>query len=246
MQNLGEILGLTAAEESAYLCCLQQGPLSVTEIATITGGKRPTLYPVLRSLADRRYLVVVPRGKRMLYDAAPPSVFRQALQRRAQDLETLLPDLERRRLGERVLPEVTVVRPEGVADLYERVYASMERGERVWFLTSIADVDASAPWVLDRYRDALARTAKPDVRELIRWDAAGKAYLRRIRAMGFAHPCRLLPKTMQVSNDIVIFGSVAAILSFSRRQWGVEIAEKHIAASMRTLYEGLWAGAIAR
>jgi len=64
-------LGLSKAESLVYLSCLENGELSVVEIAQITGIARTTLYTPINALLKNKLLSQIVRKKRKLLRSAP-------------------------------------------------------------------------------------------------------------------------------------------------------------------------------
>lgn len=229
-------------EETVYMHCLQNGPISISDLAKNTDIKRPTLYALVRHLSRQGYLSTTHVGKRILYDAVAPTVFEEHMARQTEELKERMPSLTSARQKTQILPDISIVgNDNGLRKMYTSIYKRVSEGEEICFLTSVDDAERYAPWVLQGYLTSVRSALYPQVRELLRWDNAGKTYARNIRAAGFTHPCGLLKKGIHIRNDLILWKNNVVLVSFQKRPWALHINNPLIFSTMQALFDLAWA-----
>ena len=121
-----EALGLTEAETRTYLAILE-GPGSVASIARAAGLRRSAVYAAIPRLEAS----ALPRGKRRLYVAEPPTRLQALASRNLEGIAALLPalDLIYRRPGG--VPTVRMVQGvEAIRALHDHMVDVLGRGEQ--------------------------------------------------------------------------------------------------------------------
>ncbi len=87
-------LGLSQHEAEVYLCLLQNGPLSPTDIAHKTGIKRPNVYAIAQTLEQKGLLYYQLVNKRKLLTAADPENIQDLVKQKLDLATSLLPHLK--------------------------------------------------------------------------------------------------------------------------------------------------------
>lgn len=105
-----EEIGLSEKEASVYIALLQVDAAPIHDIATKTGIKRTTVYPVLESLQKKGLVSETQKDKKVLFQAAPPErletyVERQKIlfEEKTKRLKDIIPQMKsiQREQGER-------------------------------------------------------------------------------------------------------------------------------------------------
>jgi sugar-specific transcriptional regulator TrmB len=151
-------LGLTPHESAAYLALLDGGPASLSELAARTGLHRALLYRAIPSLEEAGLVSVAPHGRRRRFAAESPERLRASFDELSAGLETLLPELERRRVAKSPRPEVRFTTgPHAIADVMEDMVRSLKNGDVYMRYSSrreSTDVERYLPASYRRLRDA--------------------------------------------------------------------------------------------
>lgn len=239
IQPLLQKLGFTPKETIVYLACLEHGPDTISNLARLSGLKRPNLYNVIHGLLAKGYVVLFRRNKKTLYDAERPKKLLTSIRARANELEQSLPELEAIRNKIQEEPNIQIYESsESVKNLYDQVYDYLNPREEVCFLTSVEDIIQNLPQVLDAYLAKVRKNHK--VRELIPDNHEGRKYAKLLRNKGLNHEVRLLPDQFPVFNDLVIYDHRLIIASFKKRIHAAFFQNKEIFQTMKALYEWAW------
>jgi len=91
--ELLEKIGLDKKQAKVYLASLEFGPTSIANLAIKSGIKRTTIHEFIDELVDQGYIIKTFKGKRKLYNAAPPETLETIWQRQNEIIKKLLPDL---------------------------------------------------------------------------------------------------------------------------------------------------------
>lgn len=85
-------LGFSRVCEQVYDLLLDRGPVSVAELARLTGKHRPAIYGALPALVSEGLVSPYRKGKRLLYKAESPAILLSLLKKRSEHVESLLPE----------------------------------------------------------------------------------------------------------------------------------------------------------
>lgn len=86
-------LGFTEYEATIYLMLLQQGQLSVYQLAEKTGMYRQATYDALNRMMEKGHVSSVKEGKAQLFQAINPELLLDHLQEKTEGLRMILPNL---------------------------------------------------------------------------------------------------------------------------------------------------------
>ena len=138
-----EEIGLSEKEASVYIALLQVDAAPIHDIATKTGIKRTTVYPVLESLQKKGLVSETQKDKKVLFQAAPPErletyVERQKIlfEEKTKRLKDIIPQMKsiQREQGERPIVKYFEGR-DGAISAYEEFYAlNIEKEETGYFI----------------------------------------------------------------------------------------------------------------
>ncbi len=232
-------LGFTEKETIVYLACLEHGPETISNLARLSGLKRPTLYNLVRDLLAKGFLILIRRNKKTLYDAEKPKKLLTSIRARANELEQCLPELEAIRNKAQEEPNIQIYESsEAVKNLYDQIYDYLNTTNEVCFFTSIEDITQNLPQVLNAYFAKIRKNHK--VRELIPDNSAGKKYAKILRAKKLNHEVRLLPDQFAIFNDLVIYDNKVVIASFKKRIHAALFENQEIFLTIKALFEWAW------
>lgn len=100
-------LGLSAKEARVYLAILSMGSGGLSGIATKSEGNRSSLYPILDTLLEKKFITISIQGKRKVYQAAPPEEIKHLLKEKLSAFDDILPGLLSMANKSRVKPVIT-------------------------------------------------------------------------------------------------------------------------------------------
>lgn len=240
-------LHLSPREEALYLACLEHGPDTIAALARAAGQRRSTAAYVIRELLKRSLAVQTRKGRRSLYDAAPPQKLLAMARSEERELERLLPQLEQRRRKRVPASSISVHEDaDGLKEVYRELYALIAAGERALFLSSIEDLQRHAPFAGALHAQSLRELKHYHIRELLRDVPAARKWVRWLREQKFKHPCRLLPASFSIVDDLALCGDLVALFSFRKRLSVTVIRDAGTADTLRALYECAWENGIER
>src|SRR5512141_231895 len=110
-REIEEILsrfGLGENDRAAYLALLPLGEATLTPISRASGLRLTTAQSVMTRLADLGLVRVSKRRSRHAYEAHDPSVLRRILERQAEDLAGIIPDLKKLKAETAAAPKIRI------------------------------------------------------------------------------------------------------------------------------------------
>ncbi len=129
--------GLEEAEARVYLAMLGAGAMPVLTIAQHSGLHRPTVYAVLPTLLEKGLVTRQPRGKRVYFQAEPPSRLKTLLENLHSELDALLPELEQEHQQAGARPVVKYLEgSEGISFVLSDIVQTLKRGETFYRYSS--------------------------------------------------------------------------------------------------------------
>jgi len=236
-----EKIGLNKKEADIYLTCLEHGPETISNIARLSGYKRPTLYNIIHELLVKGYIILIRRNKKTYYDIVKPKKLLTTLRAREKELEQALPELDAIKRKKQSLPDVQIYEEDNaIKNLYDDIYDQLNAKHETCFLTSVTDAQNYAPFILQAYFVKISKNPNYKIRELIFDDEGGKKYVKELLAKKIKHQIRLLPIEFPIYNDIAIYQDTVAIFSFKNRSTATIINNPEIAKTFKSLFEWAW------
>ena len=243
-------IGLNEGSTKVYLACLQLGTATITDIAKIAGTKRPTTYLIVDDLLMKGYISSSKKGLKKYYSAEHPSRILQTIRFRVKEMENLLPELEALYNEPKQKPRIrTYEGKEAIKNIYDELYAYLDKKEEALFFTSVGDLQKYFPEALVYYMSKLRSGKDYRIRELNIGDTEGIAYVQKMKALlGKQHQIRLLDpvKFYFQGTDNFIFGNKLIILSVKRDILAIVIENENIADTYRTIFNAAWEAAVVR
>lgn len=230
-------LGLSEKETKIYLCCLELGQESITNIAKKSGVKRPTVYLALEELRTRGLVNTTNRGARTLYGAEEPVKLMGMLAEKERNLKTVLPLLEA--LGQRRSAKPKIRFYEGKEGL-RRVYEEMFETNEMRFWGSVEGAAKHVPDVV-RWFIRLSHAKKGKISDILADTPENRTYAKRVIRPGYQ--IRFFPRGAELEVDSMLAGNKLSINSFVPEPHGIIIESEAIARSFRALWELAWQSA---
>ncbi len=244
MQNslLAKQIGLNEKQGNVYLCLLELGRSSMSELATKAGIKRPTAYLVVEELIRFDLITQAKIGKRKMYTPIHPRRLLEIAKGKLSSLEEMLPELVAKYNSPKDRPKIQVFEGmESVMLVYREVYQALSnQQEALWFtnIESLRDLKEST----DYYKKMLKQIKNPRIRELNLGNSAGLAWAQEIRPLqGENHEIRLLPADFEFGmTDTLILGDKFITFSLKKDIFVTVIESVDIAKTYRAMFEWAW------
>jgi len=178
-------IGVSKVARVSYVALFSSGALSITDLAKQAKLYRPQTYEALEELKERGLVSVLPKGKRVLYLAAPPSKVRDLLAELLAKVEVALPELETAYRRDKNKPTIVAYEGRsGVTSVFADLVDSQKRGETFYRYSSEKDLDRTNTYLPRDYRKK--RDAKGLERFVITAPRIGKGKkVRMERAMKY-------------------------------------------------------------
>lgn len=123
-------LGLSETEANIYLTVIENGPVTVSDIARISGLYRPTVYKNLPLLLEKQLISRSRAGKRTVYMSEDPARLRKLADRLAKELDRVLPELSQMHTLTKTRPVIRYVEgKEGIKQVYEDMIRSCGKSD---------------------------------------------------------------------------------------------------------------------
>jgi HTH-type transcriptional regulator, sugar sensing transcriptional regulator len=242
-------LGLTEKEAKIYLASLEIGGGSVQEISTKAEIKRPTTYVILEQLIKKGLMYEEKKSRGSLYNSASPEILKRHSEEQQKILAEALPFLRAMNKGKKAKPQVQVYEGiEGMKQVYlENIWKSKTE---ILFFSSIQKIYEIIPDLLDKWIKDMAHEQKQfqhNIRELINPDPKDIEYGLKTEKIHKKQSVRVIPKDFPfkfIGTDNAIFEDKIMMVSFEDKLFTTIIQSKHLADTLRTIYELAWQQAI--
>lgn len=242
-------LGLSEAEAIIYEALLEKGRSSASEIHPSTKLTRPNLYYNLGLLKEKG-LITQTEGKRSLFEAVSPKRLDELAAENVKAAEEIrtrihasLPELASRY-------ELSTERPivwyrggvEGMAEVYKNVLEDLGRGDELLIFAS--EWDRTTPELnalIDR-QVALQRKKEIKVRVLVRFvpNVITRQWISDLRKNG-VDPRILYDTDFSLPSQLLLWKHTVAFTSLRKDLMTTVVQNEDVAASMRKIFEALWA-----
>jgi len=239
-------LGLTETETTIYLSGLARGPLTVQELGTETGIKRPTIYHALGTLGAKGLCAEQKKdGKNRFRMAEPEHLLewvraeRVRLEKREDEVLTLLPQLALLTSSGKK-DDFSAVEYSGIAGVKAAYDMALYSKSKRW------DVIAPVHNFLREYDETFAlyylnarRRHGITARTLWEhWPEGRKLTPAEIKE----REPRFMPKEMQgkFTSMLVLFDDKVLIVSPLEDAFAVVITSKQVHTLLSALFEGIW------
>jgi len=230
-------LDLNSNEAKSFLAILEIGPASISDIAKRAKVKRPTAYYLIEELIKKGFVLKVPSGKRVFYQAIPPKNILNLLEKKKQNISKILPDLEALFYAKPSQPKVRFFEgKEGLKNIYEEM---LNTSKKVYTIFSFDDFLTVFTEKENEDFFNIIRNAGGMLYDLIKpTPLAKKSVKEEIYRKGITK-VKFLPADFKVSIDQLVSGNKVAMISFKSLA-GVIIEDQNIADSQKELIKYLW------
>jgi len=226
--------GLQEHEVKVYLATLELGESTVLPISKKAGVKRTYCYDILADLQKKNLISYFEKNGRRRYVAEDPSKIGLMLQEKLKDFREILPELKSIQNSSANKPKIRFYEGrEGIMNIYESFLGAKE-------MMALASPNHIYEHLSDFFSDFSVKilAKKVKVRELVTADGATASYLASFKKP--LQEARVLPSTVKLSTDIVIFDNKLAMISYSGELHGVVIESSSIVETQKAMFEIIW------
>lgn len=242
VQDLQKI-GLSDKESRVYLATLELGQADVADIASKSGIKRVTVYPVLQSLIDQGLCSTYTKDKKVYFVAESPETVLSVLHIKKKEIE------EQEGLIKGIMPQLKAIYNRQENKPTVRFFEGLE-GLRSMIVEQQKSTDKEQFLVVPA--DDLDKVFEPDERKIAydtRVQQQKKVKMLYTRSAGpitAKNPgdeyVMISAKDFPITCDLAIFGSKVRIAALKGKLSGVIIDDENIANTLKSLFKLAWQG----
>lgn len=235
-------LNLSEKEIATYLVLLENGTLAVQDIARQTGINRVTTYAAIDELKSKGLVAESRKGKRKLFVAENPETLKNLLKQKedllAKEMASLeniiLPALKAININQQNKPQIKFFEgADGIDKVYDDYILNSVNVIACGSYDSVLKVssrEAEKEYINEmRERKILFRGILEDTEINRKFDILSKGVMHN----------KFLPKGEKVSADILVFGSIVALISYEKKS-ATLIEDESIAKSIQMYLRFMW------
>jgi sugar-specific transcriptional regulator TrmB len=237
-REMDEVLsrfGLGESDRAAYLALLPLGEATLSPISRASGLRLTTAQSVMARLADLGLVRVSLRRSRHVYEALDPSVLRKILERQAEELAGIIPDLKKLKSDVAVAPRIRVFDRERMTDVFHQALGA--RSKLVHEIVAAKDLQdvLGERFHFTRRRVAAGvrlRSLRVESREIKRYSAA--VHARELREAKF------LPRELAFRCSIMFWDDTVAFFTTKDEGLAWTVRSRAARETWAQLFELLW------
>lgn len=235
-------LKLTEKEIATYLILLENGASTVQDISRATGVNRVSVYSALDELKQKGLVTESRKGKKKLFVAEDPENLERLVAQKQEEVKfeqqllqnTILPMLRAIDINQESKPQIKFFEgAEGIYKVFDE-YILKNRDVINCGSYETASIVVSEKDELAYFQEIKAR--KIFYRMILEDTPLNHKFA--LAAKGIAHT-KFLPAETKISADVVISGSVTALISYDRKTATV-IEDASIAQAIKMYLDFMW------
>lgn len=242
-----EKLGLSDVEASLYNVLLENGPISVRDLAEITKMKRTTAYFYVDQLIEKGLVVKLTRESQKLVTVTLPKESLQAIvEKKEQEANKL--NAEFTNILKVLKTELPHVEPPTDAEVkyfkgkngVKKIYEEALSGAELRSYVNVAEIDEVFPENFKLFEDAFNRNAKINMYEIVE-DSPKSEKLIEIANKRPTYHYKILPTNLRITaQDILIYEGTVAIINLKGNIHGVVLRNRDLATNLKMLFDFIW------
>jgi DNA-binding MarR family transcriptional regulator len=239
--------GLSTPQSKVYYSLLKTKESTMTQVANLSGFKRPNTYEIISSLKQLGLISSVKKGRRNYYSAVHPRRLLQLASFKEKQIRDHLPKLVGAYSGSGQKPQVQMFEGlEAVRAVYKEAFQRLQDGEELLIFTNIGRVLEKFPEVPKEFANIMGSILyKSKARELTYGDQAGINYAKQINSKTRQdYEVRLTPPSLPFGdNEQFIFEDKIIYFSLQKNIFVVVIENQDLAITQKTMFELAWSNA---
>lgn len=240
-------LDLSEIEAKLYLTLLQNGPVSVRDLAETIEIKRTTAYFYIDQLIEKGLITKLIKNSKKMVAANPPEALKHLVEQKVASakaveqnfpkmLQTLTTDLpQNNNTGD---AEIKYYKGKnGVQKIYEDVVKAKEQRSYV----DTEKIQKNFPENFKLFNKTLEENPDVKIFEIFQNSPSAQVnYLKLVSSQkNYFH--KVLPEGMQLTaQDILIYDNKVAIISFNDGVTGVVLQNRDLYNNFKTLFDFMW------
>lgn len=235
-------LGLTEEEINIYITALEQGSITVLELARRTKIPRTTVYLLIDSLTEKGLISLTAQGKKKLYVPASPEYLVKMARTKHEELEKTVGSLTDELPQLQALFNLSHQKPkiryyEGVEEV-KKIYEDTLTAEKIYVHCMSQSAILTMGEYLEKYFVRVIRRMI-HTKEMVSDTPEDRKYQHEYSTSRNKIIC--LPKKYQTNTDYLIFGDTVAFVTYKNSvPVGVVISDPEIAHFERVRFEIIW------
>lgn len=235
-------LNLTQKEIACYLALLEAGSSSIQDISRFAGINRVTVYAAIEELQRKGLVSETKKGRRKLFVAEDPESFKNILEEKKSKIKGeenmlnnfILPTLKAINVRQENKPQIKFF--EGLGGIYKVYDDYILKSANVLGCGSYDSVMKVSSWDVEKKYIGKMRQRKTFFRGILE-DTEMNRKFNEI-SKGVMHN-KFLPEGQKVSSDILVFGSMVALISYEKKS-ATLIEDESIAEALKMYLEFMW------
>ena len=228
--------GFSDREFLVYTLLVTRGPLTMTDIVSVSGLHRPYAYKTIMMLIDQKVVSQVASKAKKLYVALSPSIVKQVLEERQEKVAEKLTLLEEVYVAPHLETAVTHYQgKKGIMAIFSDLVNSQKKGDVFYRYTSEQDTEFANTFLPKDYR--LIRDKKGLERFVISSVTAAETKQKRLE-----RATKVIPKNESHFNQDciqLIYSNKVAFINLAKVQ-GVIIEDQNLASFQKEIFKLLY------
>lgn len=241
LQKLKNI-GITDEEITIYISALEQGSVTVLELARITKIPRTTVYLLIDALCEKGLFQMSAKGKKKIYIPASPDELYKIVQKKRSEIDETLDSLDK------ALPELKSVFNLKHSKPSIRYYQGVEEVKKIYeetlshYKIYVHCMSQSAVGAMGGYLEKyFVRVIRKMIytKEIVSDTESDKKYQKDNSTSRNQIIC--IPKNYITNTDYIIFGNSVAFITYKdKKPIGVVIEDPEIARFEKIRFMMIW------
>lgn len=235
-------LDLTEKAILCYVALLESGSSSIQDISRLTGVNRVTIYAAIEELKSKRLVFETRKGRRKLLVAESPDGLKNILEEKKNKIgeeekileNFILPTLKAVDARQENKPQIKFF--EGIEGIYKVYDDYILKSMNVLGCGSYDSVMKVSGWEVEKKYIEQMRKKKIFFRGILEDTEINRKFDEISK--GVMHN-KFLPEGKKVSSDILVFGSMLALISYEKKS-ATLIEDESIAEALKMYLEFMW------
>lgn len=227
--------GLSQAEIDTYLACLKLGGSPASTIAKTTGAKRASIYAVLRSLAEKGFVLLYFKKGKRVYHAVDPQKLPRIYEKKLDMLSSMVPYLKSIEKSPFKPFGLRFIETREELELFYNETLTGRTGGEHYVIGNVLAWEGMAHDFFKRYREQRAKQ-KIKTRLLLSAESASSNPIDQ----SLLREVKYLPEKYKFKSTINIFSDSILIISPELESLAVAITVPAMIDVFRSMFDIIW------